>query len=389
MSQRFFKNILRKLGIAEIQELHQPQEGYKPLLAVKFLRQIVTADSKTSRVVMWNFDAEISNVKFEYKLIGEDAANFGNVIIELFSENFIYRCELKDLKPESLYQFRIISEDCATDWQNLRTAGNGAFQMLVFSDSQCINYKVWQRTADTAAKIFPDAEIFTVNGDFVDNGQDFKQWQKWYEAAKNILHEKILVPVMGNHEFYSVNWLNCLPTGFLKNFKVPPNGIKNWGGYFYSFDYGAAHFFVLNTQFFESESFKFGMRDAQEYWLKNDAAQVNRRWKIIFMHKSIFNRAQTDFVEEAKNYFLPLFDELQIDLVLTGHLHTYRNKGKIFEQKKSARGTHYILCGRAGDQNYTHEPESFICMNISADSINLICQTVDGEILDNFSLSKS
>ena len=194
---------------------------------------------------------------------------------------------------------------------------------------------------------------------------------------------------MGNHEFYNKLWLNCLPTGFLKNFKLPPNGNKKFDGYFYSFDYGAAHFFILNTQFLELENFKAGLRDAQEYFFRNDARNTNRRWKIVLMHKSIFNRPQNDFVDEAKNYFLPLFDELEIDLVLTGHLHTYRNAGKIFEQKKSELGTTYILCGRAGDQNYTHEPESYICLDVSADSINLTAQTVDGKILDNVSLRKS
>ena len=380
----FFENLLSK--IFKRQENHQPQDGYKPL-AVKFLRQIITADSTTSRVIMFNTDEKLSNVKFEYKMIGEDTAQFAKVTEDFFEE-FIYSCTLENLKPESLYNFRIISNDAATDWQNLRTAGNGDFQMLIFSDSQCIDYRIWQRTATVAAKNFPDAEIFAVNGDLTDNGQDFNQWQKWYNAANILLREKIFVPVMGNHEFYGVNWINCLPTGFLHNFKLPANGNKKFGGYFYSFDYGAAHFFILNTQFLEIENLKSGMKDAQEYFFRNDARNTNRRWKIVLMHKAIFNRAQNDFTEDAKNYFLPLFDELQIDLVFTGHLHTYRNAGKIFEQKKSPHGTTYILCGRAGDQNYTYEPESFICLDIRADSINLTCQNVNGDIWDNFSLTK-
>jgi predicted phosphodiesterase len=320
-------------------------------------------------------------------MIGEDAGQFAEVTEDFFEKVFIYSCKLENLKPESLYNFRIISNERATSWQNLRTAGNGNFQMLIFSDSQCVNYKVWKNTADTAAKNFPDAEIFAVNGDLVDN-ESYKQWREWFNAAENILHERIFAPVMGNHEFYNEKWLNCLPTNFLKNFKLPPNGNKKFDGYFYSFNYGAAHFFILNTQFIELENLKAGMQEAQEYWLKNDAMSVNRRWKIVLMHKPIYNRMQTDFVDEAKNYFLSLFDELEIDLVLTGHLHTYRNRGKIFEQKQSERGTTYILCGRAGDQNYNREAESYICLDISADSINLICQTVDGKILDSFILSK-
>ena len=384
MLDKFFEKFFKRFK--KPQEIHQPQDGYNPL-AVKFLRQIVTADSTTSRVVMFNSDEKISNVKLEYKMIGEDTAHFSEVAEDFFEE-FIYSCSLENLKPESLYKFRIISNEFATNWQNLRTAGAGDFQMLIFSDSQCQNYDVWQRTAETAAKNFPDAEIFAVNGDLVDNGQDYNQWQKWYNAANILLQEKIFVPVMGNHECYGANWLDCLPMGYLQNFKLPPNGNKKFYGYFYSFDYGAVHFFILNTQFLEIENFKGGLQAAQEYFFRNDAMSANRRWKIVLMHKSIYNRRQNDFVDEAKNYFLPLFDELEIDLVLTGHLHTYRNAGKIFERKKSEHGTTYILCGRAGDQNYTYEPESYICLDIRVDSINLIAQTVDGKILDNFKLEK-
>ena len=414
MNRRFFIKFLLSLGLgayfpklaeASQTETHQPQDGYKPL-AVKFLRQIVTADSTTSRVIMFQTDEKLSNVKLEYKMIGEDAAQFAKVAEDYFNQSneptFIYSCSLENLKPESLYNFRIISKDRATSWQNLRTAGNGNFQMLIFSDSQCLDYSVWKRTADTAAKNFPDAEIFAVNGDLVDNGQAAFQWRAWYSASKFVLHERIFVPVMGNHECYSEQWLNCLPTGYLHHFRTPSNGNKKIGGYFYSFDYGAAHFFILNTQFLELENFKSTLQDAQEYWLKNDARTVNRRWKIVLMHKDIYNYAQDKF-SDIGEIFMNMFDELEIDLVLTGHLHTYRNRGKIFAQKKSERGTTYILCGRSGDQKYVEphsdiddvtfenlrtEPESYICLDIRADSINLIAKTVDGKILDNFTLEK-
>ena len=34
------------------------------------------------------------------------------------------------------------------------------------------------------------------------------------------------------------------------------------------------------------------------------------------------------------------------------------------------------------------EPESFIVLDIDADEINLLARTVDGEILDSFTLTK-
>ena len=414
MSRRFFIKLLLSLGLgayfpklveaARFEKLHKPQDGYKPLRQVKFLRQIVTKDSRNSRVIMWQSDEKLIDVQLEYKLVGNDGANFGEVEFEFFKQDdaqiYIYACKLENLKPESLYQFRIVAEDAATSWQNLRTAGYGNFQMLIFSDSQCVNYDVWQKVADTAAKNYPDAELVTVVGDLVDNGQAAYQWRAWYLASAFILSEKIFAPIMGNHECYDLNWLNYLPTDYLKQFTLPSNGIKNFGGYFYSYDYGAAHFFILNTQFLELEKFKPTLQDVQNSWLRRDAANTNRRWKIVFMHKDIYDYAQDNFNDIAEN-FMPLFDELEIDVVFTGHLHTYRNRGKIFEKKKSARGTLYILCGRSGDQKYVErnsaiddvtapnlntEPESYITLNVSAESLSLICQTVDGEILDKFTL---
>ena len=403
MNRRFFIKILIALGfgnffpkIAAAEEIHTPKDGYEPLTSINFLRQVITKDSRTSRMIMWESDA-VENFLLEYKIIGEETAHFS----EVKSREKIYFCALENLKPESLYNFRIISGENATDWQNLRTAGDGAFQMLIFSDSQCEHYEVWQKTAEIAAENYTDAEIFAVNGDLVDNGEAAYQWRAFFNSANKLL-DKIFAPVMGNHECYGVDWFNALPTGYLEQFELPANGSKKFNGYFYSFDYGAAHFFMLNTQFAELDALNSGLHDAQEYFLRRDAANSNRVWKIVFMHKDIYDYAQDKFNDIAER-FLDLFDELEIDLVFTGHLHTYRNRGRLFARKKSSRGTIYILCGRSGDQKYVEpnseidevtyknlrkEPESFIALNISAREINLTAKTVDGEILDEFTIRK-
>jgi hypothetical protein len=400
MNRRFFIKILIALGLfpKKFVEAHTPQDGYEPLTSIKFLRQIITKDSRSSRMIMWQSETA-EDFKVEWRLIGEETAHFS----EVQRKDFIYSCALENLKPESLYNFRIVADERATSWQNLRTAGDGAFQILIFADSQCEHYEVWQRTADTASETFPDAEIFTVIGDLVDNGEADYQWRAWYLAAANLLAERTFAPVMGNHECYGVNWLNSLPTGYLNQFALPDNNSKKFGGYFYSFDYGAAHFFILNTQFDELDDLKPGLQAAQEYWFRRDAANTNRRWKIVFMHKDIYNYARDKFDDNIADKFLELFDELEIDLVFTGHLHTYRNRGKIFARKKSARGTTYILCGRSGDQKYVEppseiddvtyknlreEPPSFILLDVCADAINLFSQTVDGEVLDSFTIRK-
>ena len=408
MSRRLFIKILLALGLgsyfpnlveaARLDELHTPQDGYQPLTSVKFLRQIVTRDSRYSRMIMWQSDTA-ENFLLEYQLVGDESANFA----EVTQRDLICSCMLENLKPASLYKFRIIADNRATSWQNLLTAGNREFQMIIFADSQCEHYEVWQRTADIANENFPDAELVTVIGDLVDNGQADYQWRAWHLAAVKILSGRIFAPVMGNHECYGVDWFNALPTGYLSQFDLPANNSKNFEKYFYSFDYGAAHFIVLNTQFAELDSLNPGLQSAQEYFLRRDVANCNRPWKIILMHKDIYDYAQDKFNDIAEK-FCDLFDELEIDLVFTGHLHTYRNRGKIFARKKSLNGTTYILCGRAGDQKYVEpnsdiddvtatdlrgESESFIVLDVAADELHLLCRTVDGEIFDDFTLTKN
>lgn len=407
MSRRLFIKILLALGLgtyfpslaeaARLDELHTPQDGYEPLTSVKFLRQIVTRDSRSSRTVMWQSDAP-ENFLLEWRLVGEESAHFSEVV----QRDSICSCTLENLKPASLYKFRIVAGERATAWQNLLTAGNREFRMLIFADSHCEHYEVWQRTADTAHENFPDAELVTVVGDLVDNGQADYQWRAWHLAATKILSGRVFAPVMGNHECYGLDWFNALPTGYLAQFDLPANNAKNFEKYFYSFDYGAAHFIVLNTQFAELDALNPGLQAAQEYFLRRDVANANRPWNIVLMHKDIYDYAQDKFNDIAER-FLPLFDELMIDVVFTGHLHTYRNRGKIFARKKSMDGTVYILCGRAGDQKYVEphsdmddvtapdlrgEPESFIVLDVAADELHLICQTVDGEIFDDFTLTK-
>ena len=277
-----------------------------------------------------------------------------------------------------------------------------SFQMLVFADSQCVDYKVWQKVADFADKNFPDAKLATVIGDLVDNGAADYQWREWVKAAENLLRDRIFLPVIGNHECYNLEWKFCLPEGFLKRFKIPKIDEEKFQGYFYSFDYGAATFFVLNNNFEELENFLPDMKEIQENWLRREVKKSDKIWKIVLIHKDIFNYAENKFDELGK-IFMPLFDELEIDLVLTGHLHTYRNRGKIFDFKKSFAGTCYILCGRSGDQKYLennsdidevtvpdskNEPETFLTVDISESNLALTCYGVGGEIFDKFTLQK-
>ena len=264
------------------------------------------------------------------------------------------------------------------------------FQMLILTDSQCVDYNVFKRTADIAVRHFPNSSIATIIGDLIDNGEAEYQWRAWHKAAKKLLNDRIFLPVMGNHECYNHDWLNYIPTHYLQQFDFPDNG-TDFRGYFYSFDYFNVHFLIVNTQMYELEDLVPNLFETQEEWLRNDYTDLP--WKVVLMHKDIYDYSQ-DKLDYVGEKFMDLFDELDVDLVLTGHLHTYRRR-KRFKKHKPL----YILCGLSGDQRYT-EPErsvdevsvtpsdNYMVMEASSVALRLRCYDVDGNLIDDVNLSK-
>ena len=403
MSRRLFLKFLLALGLVKYfpnlaEAAPISDRDYKNFSLN--VEQLITADARTSRVLMWRSEKPLVDARVEFRLVGEDELHSIRADFSICDGLHIYSCRLQELKPESVYAYRIVEGERATDWKRFSTPGFGNFQMLIFCDSQCVNYGVWKSVADLASKKFPDAELATVIGDLTDNGQYAPGWRGWHAGAAQLLSTRIFAPVMGNHECYeAVNWLNCIPVGYLNHFVLPSNGRKKFDRYFYSFDYGSVHFIVLNTQFDELEPLMPGLEGEQQYWLRRDSANCNRPWQIVLMHKDVFDYMSNDF-SDVGNRLMPLFDELGIDLVLTGHLHTYRNRGHIFEKKKADHGPVYVMCGLAGDQRYREKisaefddvaatpKDNYLVLDADAESLRLRCFSIDGSVIDDFSLPK-
>ena len=288
----------------------------------------------------------------------------------------------------------------------------GPLRMLVFTDSQCgTSYEAWAATMRVAFAQFGTPDAFTVIGDLVDNGASDWHWQSWYEAMAKYADDALFLPVMGNHECYGENWQNTLPEGYLARFPVPGNGRQEFRGYYYAYDCGPVHFLVLNTQWGELERLRPGLIAAQRAFLYADAAkqksQGRRPWQIVLMHKDIlaYDEVQPDGTSGgfsvAGRTFMKDFDALGIDLVLTGHMHAYRNRGRIKNFQRSADGPVYIMCGRAGNEYYAvpkdpfdlvaapddHET-SYVTIRCDENALTLEAWTTAGTRLDHLTLRR-
>lgn len=379
----------------------------------KYIRQIITADASDSRRIMWQSDEAEKDAEIECRSIGSDSSVSLKTTSEAFTDDgitcYLHSALLTDLIPGQDYEYRIVSASSGTPWHALHAAGNGAFKALIFPDSQSNNYDGWQELAQNAAKRNPDTQFFVNMGDLVDNGEDHTQWNAWMGALDGIMDRIPLAPVMGNHETYTLDWKVRLPQAYLHAFDVPDNGSDDFARYYYSFDYGDAHFMVLNTQFDETNDFKPGLLDEELNWFKADAKKSTKKWKIVLMHKDVLTYAnhrspdRKAGIGDIGRDFMPAFDALGIDLVLTAHLHTYRNRGQLYDFRPASQGPFYIITGVAGDVRYPGlwidhpfdkkiapqpETDNYLTLEVSDAHLLIRCFLPDGSEIDTVEIKK-
>ena len=383
-------------------------------LDAQFLRQLITADAAHSRTIMWQAEDVLTNPAIEYRVKGQTEAQMVAAQEDFFTDDGVknnqYLAKLQELQADTDYEYRVVTDAAASDWHTLHTAGQGDFECLIFPDSQSSDYSDWKAIAQNVAERNPQAAFFINMGDIVDNGEDHTQWQAWFHGVNGIIDRIPFVPMMGNHETYDQKWKVRLPEAYLHYFVVPENNSRDFSRYYYSFDYGPVHFIVLNSQWQETEDFKPGLMEEQLNWLRQDASASRKKWKIVLVHKDVLQYRihkrpeRQEGISDLGRNFMPLFDELGIDLVFTAHLHTYRNRGHIKNFQRDGSGPLYILTGVAGNVRYPGlwvdhqldevvapqpEMDNYLTLKVTDREITVKCFLPDGQEIDRVTVRKS
>ena len=382
------------------------------------LRQVITADSSVSRTVMWQSDAEEKDAFVEYRAAKDENAAIQTQkehINDKFTDNgkttYVHTVILKNLKPGTEYEYRLGYGNRRSQWYRLKTAqAHNNYKALIFPDSQSAKYKVWEDVAMPAWQRNRDARFFITMGDLVDNGEHAYQWNEWFTRVGPMISRIPAAPVLGNHETYTMDWKVRVPQAYLHYFQLPEGAQEAYKNQFYSFDYGDVHYVVLNTQMREMEEFYPNLLKDQLAWFKADMEKSKKKWNVVLMHKDVLRYGfltrktprEEGFSEEGKT-FMPLFDKYNVDVVLTAHLHTYRNRGRIYAFNRDTKGPLYILTGVAGDVRYPNlwkrhsldvaiapqpETNNYMVLEASADRLRFSCYLPDGTIIDEAEVKK-
>jgi len=171
---------------------------------------------------------------------------------------------------------------------------------------------------------------------------------------KKIFKHLPFAATSGNHDYNSIcPWEQVgmcqtdpeLHTGPYLTIIDPPTegelgGVPSHRKIFYSFDYGDAHFTVLNSElgsltpaynwiglFNSDTSFTSPILE----WLKADLAATTKKWKIVIWHQTPYS-GQGGFTDQISQpfciatrvHFNPIVEKYGVDLVLVGHDHNYQ-----------------------------------------------------------------
>ena len=172
------------------------------------------------------------------------------------------------------------------------------------------------------------ADVWLMLGDNAYNsGLDTEYQSKVFNIYKGQLRNTTLWPTRGNHDVIYSGANNDYYDIFSMPTSGQAGGLASGTEAYYSFDYGNIHFICL-----DSEGTNRSPSGAMARWLKNDLAATGRDWVIAYWHHPPYTKGSHDSdnavdsggrMRDMRANILPIMDSLGVDLVLSGHSHSY------------------------------------------------------------------
>ena len=351
-------------------------------------------DARTTQTITWKTDADTMDGQVRYwVLAAEPPGRVENQMAQVrrIDTNWgafnLHTLTLNGLLPGVRYAYQAGDGQAWSEQYSFVTApaANGQYQFLVFGDSQSVNYDTWRTTLQQAYRAHPKAAFFINMGDLVDRGQAYGEWDAWFNAVQGVAENIPCMPLVGNHETYAIGGGFAMPSLFTDQFQLPQNGPAGLRGQVYSFNYGGVHFVMLDTQAGEEGRFVPDMLEKQKAWLAADLAAATQQWKLVFVHRALYNNKTADDLA-IRNAFAPVIDQYRADVVFSAHDHVYARtyplrQGMAVEGPNA--GTIHVATGRSGSKKYAdsiaREWNSFFFNPL--DEPNYLMVEVDGRSL--------
>lgn len=310
-----------------------------------------------------------------------------------------YQALLTGLRPATNYFYRVLmdgGELAPPEDFRFRTApaGPGPFTFLAFGDSGT-GQDEQRRLAQV---MFREQPAFVVHtGDVAYPDGSFLEFRNNHFAVYSpLMRRSTFFPSPGNHDY---DTLGAVP--YLMVHANPTDGVPEFDrGRYYSFDWGDVHFLSLDTNA-PLEQAAQG-RGEMIRWVDNDLRQTRKLWRVAYFHHPVrptSNHENDPNSALVRQHLEPIFDRHDVQLILSGHEHTYQQaaprRGGVFVGP--GLGTVNIITGGGGGGLYSVSPReglvfaksAYHYMRCDVDLTRFGCQAIDidGQQIDQFTLT--
>ncbi len=374
--------------------------GQPKIVAGPYLQHV----TKTSITIMWETDTpSTSIIKFgKARVIPKPKKGEPIPTAPLDQQvasaeiNTIHEFVIENLDTQTDYFYQVYSrrsndQEIASAILPFQTAvhDESAFAYVVMGDNRTYP-KRFKQIADRAMAERPN---FVLNvGDVVSNGHKKEQWIAEYLAPAAELMKRVPTYVsIGNHE-RNAPWYYRY-----SSYPSPEN--------YYSFDYGNAHFTIIDSNADLSPGSK------QREWLEKDLASSNAKWKFVAHHHPPFSSDSNDYGDtrysssrkgdDHVQMMPPLYEKYGVDIVWCGHIHDYERTWPLRDGKvDQANGVIYIQAGGGGAELEEFAPTrswftakvlrnwQYCLVTIHDGTFRMMAYDMDGRLYDFLELKK-
>ena len=346
--------------------------------------------TETTMTVVWR----TSNSSQGKLLWGEDIACQN--VIESEVEGEFHTVRIEGLTPETQYFYRVLARSGDQELQSTPSTFQTACRpgtpiaFAVISDTQyqpAVNAKV----ADMAWARRPHFVIHC--GDIVEDGTKEYQWtNEFFASMQPLLSRVAMFPAIGNHEKNAQDYYQYMA--------LPDPE------YYYTFSYGDVDFFMIDS------NKKVDEGSEQYKWLDLALGQSKATWKIVCHHHPPYSSDENDYGDLWKTnksvrgdlrirQLVPLYEKHQVDIVWSGHIHSYERTWPIREGRAvESGGTIYMITGGAGGtlespgpyrpffQNNVQRGHHYVMVHIHGRTLELKSYTLEDLLFDVIKIEK-
>ncbi len=374
-----------------------------------------TGDPRTTQAVTWRTSADVPHGVADVALaeagplFRSKGRPFEAVTTPYVSEHYkshLHTAEMTDLEPGTTYAYRVGYGNNFSEWFQFTTAPAEPekFSFIYFGDAQNDVKSMWSRVIRRAALDVPDAAFMLHAGDLIDVAERDGQWGEWFHAGGWLNGMIPVIATPGNHEYHHYKegdedrWR--LSRYWRPQFAFPLNGPDPVKESAYFIDYQNVRIVSLNSM---------QNPEDQVEWMEEVLSDHEQTWTILTFHYPIYSMAKGRDNEKLRKLWKPVLDRHRVDLVLTGHDHTYGRSEMILPGENETEGTSWrsenagtvYVVSVSGPKMYGADPEPRVNMERVAEDTQLYqiitvdekeiryeARTALGNIYDAFTIKK-